>query len=188
MSNTMKRVIVLVFALAAVGCAAKVENMVVRPAVPAPPADPSLANGVYLAKVTGPEHSTAMWTSRTDKAGFHAALEQSLENYGLLNRNRDRSAYVLEAHLLRVDEPFGGYNMTVRTKANYLIRRADTGKLYLSETVDRSYTATTADSMAADVRRAMANEGAIRGNLLTFLNKLIVYRPSAAAPTTGDQR
>jgi hypothetical protein len=176
----------LAIALLLAACAAPAErsSMTVglNPALAAP-ADTSLIDGIAVGSVDGGEATRALGTSEVDNEDFQSALMDSLRNNGLLAEG-NAPRYILYAHLLDVDQPLVGLNMTVTAKVNYELADAVNAHPTEETTIETEFTSAFGDAFGADERTRLANEGAIRENIQEFLAWLSRKPPSGpGAPT-----
>jgi hypothetical protein len=155
-------------------CAAPAErsNMTVShiPAF-AEPTDTSLIGGIAVGSVDGGQETHPLGTSEVDNEDFQSALMESMRDHGLLAEG-NAPRYILYAHLLNLQQPLIGLNMTVNAKVNYELVDAVNGQPSQDKTVETEFTSPFGDAFAADERTRLANEGAIRENIREFLTWL----------------
>lgn len=178
----MKYGFVLVAALAALtgACAtgAKVENMTVSSTGAREPADPSLKNAMCVHNVAGGKETSPLWVSQVDDASFKTALENSLRDHGLHAASADDCAYDINVNLLGLNQPSFGFSFTVTAHTNYEVNKDGSGDLYYSDSISTPFTATMSDSALGVERLRIANEGAVRENISTFINNLLDFTPA----------
>ncbi|MEM6489548.1 MAG: hypothetical protein AAF677_14975 [Pseudomonadota bacterium] len=128
------------------------------------------------------EETNPLWTSEVDDAGFRAALERSLAVNDLAPAGPQGCRYGLTANLLGVAQPAVGFDLEVTANVNYGVFRYD--RPFYQSTVQTPFTADFSSAFLAVERLRLANEGAIRTNIETFLEELKVeaQRQAAADP------
>lgn len=157
--------------LAACASPATPTAMVAHPTAAEAPFPPADANAFCVGAVTGGEPTNPLWVSKVDNAGFHSALEQSLQVRQLLATSATNCRYAVNANLLGLSQPSMGFDLTVTAHVNYTVGKDGTAPI-LAETVTTPYTAAFGDSPIAIIRLRLANEGAIRTNIAQFLDRL----------------
>lgn len=130
-----------------------------------------LAKAIELAGVSGGEETNPMWTSEVGNPEFGEALKNALANHAMLATGTGR--YKLTAALAKIDQPLFGASFTVTASVRYLLIDAGTGKDIFDQTITESYTANFSDSFLAIERLRLANEGAMRVNIASFLKSLV---------------
>lgn len=131
----------------------------------------SLRKAITVAEVSGGQETNPLWTSQVDNASFKSALEQSLTLHAMISEGAAR--YKLEAKLLELDQPFGGFDMTVGSRVFYRLAEADTNERVYEKEIDCEYTADFSDAFLGYERLKLANEGAIKKNIALFMEALI---------------
>ncbi len=129
-----------------------------------------LKNAVALQNVTGGQETSPLWTSEVSDSDFRRALELTLKQHTLLGSNE--APLKLTTTLLKLDQPFAGFTMTVGSSVRYDIRAND-GSSVFDETVNASGTATFSDAPLGVERLRLANEKSIRANIQSFMKQLI---------------
>jgi hypothetical protein len=156
------------------GCAspARIDQMVVHGEPAQRVMQTPLRNNTSIHQVVGGQATNPMWKSTVDNQAFEKALETSLQAVGLLGQ-KTTSQYTISAHLQDLDQPvFGGFNMTVTAKVNYVLIEKATGQALLQRTVAIPYTANFTDSLYGVERLRLANEGAIRVSITELIDQL----------------
>jgi len=159
------------------GCAspARVEQMQVasplatRVAIAGSP----LKEQVAIKDVTGGRETNPMWVSNVSSSDFERALEASLRDAGLLSANRQSGRYQLVAHLLKLDQPFAGFSMTVTATVQYALVERSTGQAAWERTITTPYTAQASDAFLGSERLKLANEGAARANIEKLVEAIV---------------
>lgn len=133
-----------------------------------------LRNAVILGGVRGGEQTNPLWTSEVSGLNFRRALDTSLR-LATLRAPTDAMGpgrYLLEATLEEVDQPQIAINFEVTVTALYQLR-SQGGALLYNERVTSPYTAKFTDSLVRAERLRLANEGAVKLNISTFLERLV---------------
>lgn len=185
--RAFKRIAALSAAIVLVGCAApaRVEQMqvstslAVRTAAGASP----LRENVAIRDVTGGKETNPMWISNVSSGDFERALEASLKDAGLWASNRQASQYQLIVHLEKLDQPFGGFDMTVTASVRYTLVERTSNKTVFERTLATPYTAKLGDAFLGVERLKLANEGAVRSNIQQVIDQLIGLRLTVAGLT-----
>lgn len=142
----------------------------------------SLRKSIAVVEVSGGKETNPLWTSQVDDAAFKEALEQSLTLHAMIAETSPR--YKLEAKLLELDQPFGGFNMTVGSRVFYRLADAVSNERVYETEIDCEYTAELSDAFLGYERLKLANEGAIKKNIALFIEALVAEmkkRDAAAA-------
>jgi len=180
-----KIVALAIVGAAAQGCAqpAQVSGMV----APAPATD-AWVNSPYkgamnVGTVSGGQETNPLWTSMVGDKEFKEALEHSLAVNKLLAPTDSDAKYVVNAELNDLDQPLAGFDLTVSAKVDYRVTKKDASELAFGDTVESKYTASFSDAFVAVERLKLANEGAIRNNIKTFIDRLLgVTSPEPPTP------
>jgi len=167
--------------LSLAGCAtpARTEAMVASSVVApiAANASKKLRGNIAIGEVTGGSATNPMWVSKVGGAEFERALETSLRNFGFLSENRQAGGYRLIADLREVNQPIGGFDLTVTSTVEYqLIDRTSNASIY-RETITAPHTAKMADAWDANERLRLGNEGSIRANIERLIQRLSSLNP-----------
>ena len=172
----MKILLFILSAAILTGCAtpAAVEQMAV--VLPITQTNPALKNNVGVAEVTGGRETNAMWTSQVSSDAFKRALEQSLESAGMFSKIVAGSKYQLTADLTRLDQPMMGFDMTVTSTVRYSLIETQTRKEVYTRVIQIGYTASMSDAFIGSQRLKLANEGAVKANIQSFINDLIALK------------
>lgn len=161
------------------GCAAPADvQPMTAQAAGATPTDPALARAVCVERVDGGKKTNPLWVSEVDNRSFLRALEGSLRLSGLLADPPERCRFGVDAHLLGLSQPFIGFDVRVTANVNYRVRQAGVTEPYFLKTTTAAHTAKfTADKVLWASRLKLANEGAIRENIASFIEALLL-RPA----------
>lgn len=135
---------------------------------------------IGLGTVTGGEDTNPLWTSEVGNEEFKQALRDSLQIRDLY-ADADGSRYLLDAHLLNVDQPLIGFDATVTSPVKYRVTERATKRPVLEELVVSAYTATMSDAWYGVERLRLANEGSIRDNIAEFIKRLSERLPREGA-------
>ncbi len=156
------------------GCAsgATVRGMTVTPAdLPNRAIAAEFRGAIGIGVVTGGEDTNPLWTSEVGNDEFKQALRHSLEIQDLY-AGAEGGRYVLDAHLLDLDQPLMGFDTTVTSSVKYLLNERATRKTVLEELVVSAHTTEMSESWYGVERLKLANEGSIRDNIAEFIGRL----------------
>ena len=149
----------------------------VQPATVVDEASP-LRTAVQISGITGGKATDPLWTSQVSNENFRQALELSLKQHTILGGGD--APLALQAILVSLDQPVIGFDMTVTSTVTYQITNA-AGQSVFDETVATPYTANFSDAFAGVERLRLANEGSIKKNIRTFIQKLVAASRSDPA-------
>jgi hypothetical protein len=159
--------------------------MTVTPADLRSAPSPHLAGAVSVGEVAGGSETNPLWKSEIDNASFRAALLESLRAAGLL-AEKEGAPFVAQVRLVKLDQPAVGFNMTVISVVHYTVKDVRTGATIVDEDIMAAHTATVGEAFAGVKRLRLANEGAARKNIATFIERLNAIRSDAApVPVPG---
>lgn len=163
------------------GCAtpADPKAMIAAPQAATTPFPQPLVHAMCVRSVTGGEKTNPLWASKVDDEAFKSALTTSLDSAGLIASSGCQ--FPIDANLLGLSQPSFGFDMTVTSHVNYKAYNPS-GEPLVLETVDTPFTATVSDAFVGVKRLQIANEGAIRKSIETFIDKLHSSSPKVAAP------
>lgn len=133
-------------------------------------ADSPLRDAVALREVGGGEPPTEDSNIGDDQ--LREALQDALQQYGLLQRDDAKARFRLNVSLVRLTPPGAGIDLTVNSQIRYTLARSDTGVVLFNDVVRASYTAKLGDEFVAFLRQRLAKEGSIRANITAFLERL----------------
>ena len=133
--------------------------------------DSPLHGSMGVTAVTGGEKTDPAWMSKVSNEDFEKALRLSLESHSMLSAEGD-APLMVSADLVALDQPFIGFDMTVTSIVAYTVKHAKNG-LVFKETVTTPFTATMSDAFAGYQRLRIANEGAIRRNIQSFIKQIV---------------
>jgi len=156
------------------GCAsgATVQGMTVTPAdVPNRAVAAEFRGAIGIGVVTGGEDTNPLWTPEVGNEEFKQALRNSLEIQDLYADSAG-SRYVLDAHLIDLDQPLMGFDTTVTSSVKYLLSERATKSAVLEEVVVSAHTTKMSESWYGVERLKLANEGSIRDNIAEFIRRL----------------
>lgn len=134
------------------------------------PADSPLTSRISVGSVTGGEETNPIWTSEVSSAAFKAALEQSLKLNTMLADGT--GPLIVNADLVSIDQPLIGIGMTVTSVVAYTVKNS-AGQSVYSETISTPYTANFSDAFLGSERLRLANEGSVKANISSFIEKLV---------------
>lgn len=144
------------------------------------PPSPALAGAVEVAEVGGGRETSPLWTSQIDDASFREALVESLRLAGLLSEGGG-APLALHARLVKLEQPFMGFDMTVTSIVHYTVKDARTGAVLIDEDVAAAHTATMGDAFVGATRLKLANEGSARKNIAALVQRLKAIQVVAPA-------
>ena len=130
-----------------------------------------LHENVTVGEVGGGKETNPLWTSEVSSENFAEALRQTFAAHAMLAT--DEGDYRLDAKLVKLKQPFAGFNMTVTSIVDYTLTHVESGEVVLEETVETAYTAKVGDAFMGVKRLQLANEGSIKGNISTLIQKMI---------------
>lgn len=164
----------LAIALLLTGCAApaRVDQMTANATPQQRIVQTPLRTSVAVKDVTGGKETNPMWVSNVGNSEFEQALESSLRDANLLANGKQAGKYMLVANLERVDQPMGGFDMTVTVGVMYSLVERATGKEILNRRISVPYTASFSSAFAGVERLRIANEGAVRANITKLIEEL----------------
>jgi len=163
------------------GCAtpASEEGMTAAVAPVAMQAIPQELRGQVAVKdVIGGKETNPLWASNVGSEGFRNALTASLKKSGLAGSDQ-ASRYIVAASIQNVAQPLMGFNMTVTMTVDYQLIERSTNTVAWKQTITRPYTATVGEAFLGSERLRVANEGAARTNIATFIELLARTGPGA---------
>ena len=160
--------------LVAAGCAsgARTDAMTAAVSPGTIVADASPLRGAFrVGTVTGGNETNPLWKSNVSNENFRAALEQSLALHAMTARDQGR--YLVNAELASLDQPFGGFDLTVTAKVHYTVVALADQAVKLDTTIESPYTAEFGDALLGPERLRLANEGAMHENIAALIKRLI---------------
>jgi len=128
-------------------------------------------NAIALGNVSGGSDTNPLWKSNVSTDNFLDALKQSLQLNVLLAANAGQ--YRLDAELMDLDQPFGGFDMEVTAHVHYKLTDETSQKVVFDETVVTPHTTNFSDAFLGGERLRLANEGAIHDNIQSLITKLL---------------
>ncbi|MFN5047767.1 hypothetical protein [Roseateles sp.] len=179
-----KRILTLSLASLLVACAApaRIDQMQVNSSLATRTAakESSLRDSVSIRDVTGGKDTNPLWISSVSSNDFERALEVSLRDAGLWSPNRQASKYLLVVHLEKLDQPFGGFDMTVTANVRYSLVERASNKAVFERSLSTPYTAKLSDAFLGVERMKLANEGAVRTNIQQLIDQLVALKLTVA--------
>lgn len=185
LNKSLFRLLAVATSVVLVGCASPASsvNMTMRSAdsTEARAKVPDWAQKSMAVKdVTGGKETNPAWMSSVSSSAFRAALEESLRALNM-HAVGGEARYELVAHLNKLDQPFGGFNMTVTASVTYELVERGSGKTVWQQAVVTPYTASVSDAFVGSERLKLANEGAIRTNISQLVQRLQALNASDVA-------
>jgi len=132
-----------------------------------------------LGEIVGGEKSDPLFKgSRIDAISLRGALSIAIQNshmFQLLNFNQEAN-YLLNVMILSQNQPALGLDMSVSLTVRYYLIDGATKQVIWSNDITSIYTAKFSDSLIGASRLNMANEGAVRENIVIFLHEISSLR------------
>jgi hypothetical protein len=144
----------------------------------------ALYHAIEIYDVSGGEETNPMWVSKVSNSDFRAALENTLLAHTMLAQTGG-GQYRLSVDLQKLDQPWGGFDLKVTAAAHYVLRDKENHVVF-DHRIETPYTADFEDSFLAYERIRLANEGAVRLNIETFIKQLIKDAESKPGLKTSD--
>ncbi len=139
-----------------------------QPPAGAPPT--GYRGAIVTGAIDGGRETSPVWKSNIGNDQFREALARSLLIAGLGNSTSGR--YRFDADLLRLDQPFLGFDLTVTASVRYRLVESTTGTVVYDSTITTPFTAPFSASFIAVARLKIANEGAARANIARLIEEL----------------
>jgi len=139
-----------------------------------------LHDAVQIGRVTGGSTTNAMGKSQVSNETFRTALEQALVLHTMAADDRPR--FILSAELISLAQPSVGVNATVTASVHYRLQAVGSERVVMDDVIATPYTATIGDAIIGVERLRLANEGAMRENISTVMQKLVSI--SGTLPTS----
>ena len=174
--STLKRLLFISTFGFLIGCAspAEVQQMVYQRSQPVLMSiDSPFRETIVIENVVGGQGTK--WRSKVGNSEFREALRRSLDHEGALTSDPRDAKYVLNATLVKLEQPFAGagFNPTVTSIVKYQLIDLKSGKPLFDEVIVSSYKAKFSDDYWSGSKRLkLANEGSIRENISAFIKKL----------------
>ena len=154
---------------------------------PCPSARPAAFLGTSRVNCPGGEETDLPFSSEISSEEFEAALQNSLETAYLLGESAS-APYILDAELIEIAQPGGGWEQTVHSKIRYILRDAKTRETLLDEVIDARGTAWASDAPTGPKIQKIANERAAQSSLKKIVPRLFSYDPLASFDYTPDEQ
>jgi len=165
--------VLLLVLLLGVGCAsgAGARAMVALDALPAGcPVSGALHAAVALGSVGGGRETGGLDNPHVSDANLARALRLTLEHHELLGA--DDAPFRLDVQLVELAQPTRGYTMEVVAFVRYRLVAQPSGELVLDDVIPGACTREYEDAWIGYERLRLANEGAVRASLGSFLETL----------------
>ncbi|MBV8500503.1 MAG: hypothetical protein JO006_02150 [Paucibacter sp.] len=178
--------VVLIAAALVAGCGApsqsmtmtvdKAELLQLRTWVP-----DALKFNVMLEHVQGGENTSFWWGSAVSAMAFENALDDSLRGVGMVPpappAGKNAPRFLLKAHIIALMQPLVAAAPEVGISVRYQLVDQIDGKLVYERTLRTTGRAAFTDAMLSQPERLrLANEDAVRNNLVTALKDLMALR------------
>lgn len=133
---------------------------------------------VVLDTVQGGESTSMWWGSKVSGMTLEQSLEDSLRSLGMLPASPQNPAlYQLRAQLLSVVQPLVAADTTVTVTINYQLIDRNSGAVLYQRALRTAHKTEFTDSMISMPERTrLANEGAVRENIIAMLRDLMALR------------
>ena len=146
-----------------------------------------LRQAVQLGTVGGGKETNPLWTSQVSSADFAEALRRSLAVHAILATGAER--FRLDANLINLEQPLAGLDMTVSSTVTYRLTAVSSQRVLFEQPITAYFTAAFSSAFVGVQRLRLANEGAIRANIIRFIEALIEAErtnPAAFSPAMAD--
>ena len=156
------------------GCAAapaEPERMVPELTLPTRVKNP-FNGAITVDRVGGGEETNPLMVSKVNNKELEDALRISLQRYGFLSPTAAKALFSLNAFLVELKQPAAGYDTVVDSFVRYKLTRSSDAKVIYDDIVAASCKITVSEVFYGAKRLQLANEGAIRANIATFLEVL----------------
>lgn len=144
----------------------------------------TLYHAIEISDVGGGKETNPLWVSKVSNADFRAALENTLLVHTML-AEKGGGQYQLSVDLQKLDQPWVGLDLKVTAAVRYVLRDKES-QVVFDHSIETPYTADFGDAFLAYERIRLANEGAIRLNIETFIKQLIEDAKNKAGPNSRD--
>lgn len=172
-----RRVVALLLLTALSGCAsgASSHNMTasLQPNSAIKPGS-ALYQSIGIAAVSGGQETNPLLMSQVDNGAFKEALEGSLLQNSLHAVGVEK--YTVSAEIVALDQPYVGLDMSVTSKVRYKVARISDKAVVFDKVLTATHTATFGDSPLGVERLRLANEGAIKKNIASFIDEMASLR------------
>jgi hypothetical protein len=131
-----------------------------------------IGDKIFIKSVMGGKKTNPLWVSNISNENFKEALRKSIlesNAFSEIDAITDED-WVLEINLLSVDQPYFGFNLTVKTTIEYKLY--DKNRLVFSKIISQSGNATMSDALIGTKRLRLANEISARNNIKEMLQSL----------------
>lgn len=146
-----------------------------------------LRQAVEVGGVTGGRETNPMLSSQVSDGDFADALRRSLAVHAVLASGS--GGYRLDAQLVELKQPFGGFNMEVKATVLYRLVALQTGRTVFERRISNAFTANFSSAHYGVLRLRLANEGAVRENIQSFIATLVDEErdnPGAFSPAMAE--
>ncbi len=172
MNNTHKKYALTLTILLLTGCASgtKTENMIPKEM---PYANVSHPYSVRVQTAGG--RDTQWWSHPTiTDESFHDALFQSLKQSNVFKQvlKKGSTDYLLDVFITDVQQPLFGSDITVSVLARWKLIHTTNNRVLFKKQILTRYTAKSSESFVGLERMKLANEGAVRENILKGIQEL----------------
>lgn len=134
--------------------------------------DPAFRAAITPTRVGGGEKTNPLLVSKVGDDEMRDALRLSLERYGLYAPSEAVAPFLLEVFLIELKQPTSGYTIIVSSVVRYKLIRSKDERVIYDDIITAFYRATLNDAAMGIRRLKLANEGSIRANIASFLDRL----------------
>ncbi len=151
------------------------------------PQQSRLRRAVEVGTVAGGSETNPLLSSKVSDGDFADALRRSLAVHAILASGSGE--YRLDAQLVELKQPFGGFNIEVKTTVPFRLVALRTGRTVFERSITSAYTASFSAAHYGVLRLRLANEDAVRENIQSFIGALVAEErdnPGAFNPVMAE--
>lgn len=131
--------------------------------------DTLLAKQIEVTSVNGGGETNPLLVSEISNEDFLAALKGSLESHGLMSED---GRFDLEVNIVEVNKPMAGLDFTVSTNIDYVLVDSQLNRTLIEDNIVTKHTAKFSDAFLGVKRMRLANEGAAKNSIKSFIEHL----------------
>ena len=125
-------------------------------------------NNISTITVVGGQKPNPLLSAMVTNKNLHDAIEKSLIKYKYIS-DTNAPKYKLDVELIKMDHPFIGLELTVKSVINYNISEISTNKQVFSKIISSS----SISKFSTDHKRLQkAKESSVRSNIKLFIDEL----------------
>lgn len=131
-----------------------------------------IGDKVFIKSVSGGKKTNPLWVSKISNENFEEAFKKSVLESNVFSKISSimDDDWLLEIHIISLDQPFIGVTFTVKTTIEYKLYYKN--RLVFSRNVNQSGSATMSDAFVGTKRLRLANEISARNNIKELLQSL----------------